>query len=87
MLIGMLGWFPPTQYLGWFIDIEGKFIAPIIRTVFENQKTSLDLMEERAFKNINNCLNINVYSYLETSGGRISDLYLNVVHFFNTRVN
>ncbi len=28
----------------------------------------------------------NIYSYLETSGGQSSNLFLNVVHFFNTRV-
>jgi hypothetical protein len=44
-------------------------------------------MEQRTIKNVNNCLNMNVYSYLETSGGKSYDLYLNVVYFFNTRVN
>ncbi len=45
-------------------------------------------MEQRTLKNVNNCLNTNnIYSYLETSGGQSSDLHLNVVHFFNTRVN
>ncbi len=39
------------------------------------------------FKNVNKYLNINIYSYLETSGGQNSNLYLNVVHFFNTSVN
>jgi hypothetical protein len=39
------------------------------------------------FKNVKNCLNTNIYSYLETSGGQSSNLYLNVVHFFNTNVN
>jgi hypothetical protein len=39
------------------------------------------------FKNVNNCLNTNIYSYLETSGGQRSNQYLNVVHFFNTIVN
>ncbi len=39
------------------------------------------------FKNVNNCLNTNIYSYLETSGAQCSNLYLNVVHFFNTSVN
>ncbi len=39
------------------------------------------------FKNVNNCLNTNIYSYLETSGGQNSNLYLNVVHFFNTTVH
>ncbi len=44
-------------------------------------------MEQRNLKNVNNCLNANVYSYIETSGGQSSNLYLNVVHFFNTSVN
>jgi hypothetical protein len=39
------------------------------------------------FKKVNNCLNTNIYSYLETSGGKSYNLYLNVVHFFNTGVN
>ncbi len=33
------------------------------------------------FKIVNNCLNTNIYSYLETSGGQSYNLYLNVVHF------
>ncbi len=44
-------------------------------------------MEQRTLKNVNNCLYTNVYSYLETSGGISYNPYLNVVHFFNTRVN
>jgi len=44
-------------------------------------------MEDHALKNVNNCLNTNFYSYLEASGGQNSNLYLNVVHFFNTSVN
>jgi len=39
------------------------------------------------FENVNNNLNMNIYSYLETSGGQRSHLYFNVVHFFNTGVN
>ncbi len=35
----------------------------------------------------NNYLNTNIYSYLETSGGQSSNIYLNVVHFLNTSVN
>jgi len=38
-------------------------------------------MEQCALKNVNNCLNTNNYSYLETSGGQSSNPYLNVVHF------
>ncbi len=43
-------------------------------------------MEQHALKNVNNCLNANISSNLETSGGQISNLYLDVVHFFNTSV-
>jgi hypothetical protein len=45
------------------------------------------LMEQNALKNVDNCLNTNIYSYLETSGGQSSNLYLNVVYFFNARIN
>jgi len=34
------------------------------------------------FKNVNNCLNTNIYSYLETSGCQSYNLYLNIVNFF-----
>ncbi len=44
-------------------------------------------MEPRALKNVNNYLNTNIYSYLETSGGQFSNAYLNAFHFFNTSVN
>jgi hypothetical protein len=49
--------------------------------------SKLDVMEQRALKNVNNCLNTTIYSYLETSGGQSFNLYINVVHFFNTRGN
>jgi hypothetical protein len=39
-------------------------------------------MEQRALENVNNCLNTNIYSYLETSSSQSYNLYLNVVHFF-----
>ncbi len=42
-------------------------------------------MEQHAFKNVNNFLNTNIYSYLETSGGQSSNPHLNVVHVLNTR--
>ncbi len=44
-------------------------------------------MEKRTLKNVNNYFNTNIYSYLETSACQIYNLYLNVVHIFNTRVN
>jgi hypothetical protein len=44
-------------------------------------------MEQHTLKNVNNCLNTSIYSYLETSGGQSSIPYLNVVHFLNTRAD
>ncbi len=44
-------------------------------------------MEKHALKNVNNCMNANIYSYLETSSGPSSNPYLNVVHFLNTRAD
>ncbi len=44
-------------------------------------------MEQRTFKNLDSCLNTNIYSYLETSGGQSSNLTLNVVYFFNPSGN
>ncbi len=44
-------------------------------------------MEQRALKNVSNCSNTNIYSYIETQGGQSSNLCLNVVHLFNTSVN
>jgi hypothetical protein len=45
------------------------------------------LIEQRALKYVKNCLNTNIYSYLETSADQSSSLYLSVVHFFNTGDN
>jgi hypothetical protein len=44
-------------------------------------------MEQHALQGVNNCLNTNIYAYLETSGGQSYNLYLNVVQFFNISVN
>ncbi len=55
---------------------------------FDVSKSKLQFLNGTAcFKNVNNCLNTNIYSNLETSGGQSSTLYLNVVCFFNTSVN
>jgi hypothetical protein len=50
------------------------------------EKNERNLMEQNTLKNINNCSNTNIYSYLETSGGQSCNLYVNVVYFFNTIV-
>jgi hypothetical protein len=45
------------------------------------------VMEQNALKNVNNDWNTSIFFYLETSGGQSSNLYLNVVYFFNASVN
>ncbi len=44
-------------------------------------------IEQHTLKNVNDCLNTNIFSYLETSGCQSSNIYLNVVQFFNASVN
>ncbi len=44
-------------------------------------------MEQHAFKDINNCLNTNNYSYLDISGGQRPKPYLNTVDFLNSRAD
>ncbi len=44
-------------------------------------------MEEHTLENVNNCLNTNIYCNLVASDDQIYDLYLNVIHFFNTSVH
>jgi hypothetical protein len=44
-------------------------------------------MQQHALKNVNNCLNTNIYSYIETYVGQSYNLYLNVTNFFNASVN
>jgi hypothetical protein len=41
----------------------------------------ISTMEQRTLKIVNNYLNINIYSYLEISGGQSSNPHLNVVMF------
>jgi hypothetical protein len=63
-------------------DVIGTFRCCAPRLENNLKEKVFRAMEQRAFKNVNNCLNTNIYSYLETSGGQTSNLYLNVVHFF-----
>ncbi len=58
----------------------------INRLMNNSTPTTYKAMEQRTLSNVNNYLNTNIYSYLETSGGQSSNLYFKVVHFFNTSV-
>ncbi len=44
-------------------------------------------MEQHTLRNVSNYLKTNIYSYLETSVGQNSNLYLKVVHFLNISDN
>jgi hypothetical protein len=72
----------PVLYLS-----QALFVFTMITMVQTDTNVTTHAMEQRAFNNVNNCLNTNIYSYLETSGGKSFNLYLNVVHFFNTSDN
>jgi hypothetical protein len=47
---------------------------------------SIGITHDNGIARFKKCQNTNIYSYLETSGGENSNLYLNVLHFFNTSV-
>ena len=68
---------------------EGKkpLLTIILKTGGALTLTAQSIMEQHTFKNVNNCLHTNIYSYLGTSGSQSSNPYLNVVHFFYSRVN
>jgi hypothetical protein len=67
-----------------FLKFKELFTQAIVQCIILILKD--DTTEQHALKNVNNCLKTSFYSYLETSGGQSSNLYLNVVQFFN-RVN
>ncbi len=54
--------------------------------IFLNPETIYFIKHSNGRERLKN-VNTNIYSYLETSGGQSSNLYLKVVHFFNTAVN
>ncbi len=81
-----------------FLAFFSFFLAVAIKSTNETNKQAVcainysiflrcPWMEQHTSKNVNNCLNTNLYSYLETSSGQSSNVHLNVVSFFNTRVN
>jgi hypothetical protein len=79
-----------------YLDVYGKLarVQGIIDALIEcikctKPKSSLNEQNHKAetikqhiLKIVNNCLNTNIYSYLEASGGPSYNPYLNVGHFF-----
>jgi len=67
--------------------VLNKFLYCLTNTIYFHDdvvKGMINPMEQHTFKNVNNCLNTNIYSYLETSGGQggqSPNPYLNVVYF------
>jgi len=66
---------------------EESHPPPKSRTFWGDGQLVILSMEQHTLENVNNCLNTNIYSYLETSGGQSFILYLKVVNFFNTSAN
>ena len=78
------GWFPPTRkYISAFWVSLNKALTGWKTNLADPNKGNGTVH----FKNVNNCLNTKFHSYLETPDGQSSNLYFNVVHFFNTSVN
>ena len=82
------------EWLSLFLNRRIFFQVKLLRhwhNVFTSQANSIKSfkksMEQHALKIQKKCLNTNIYFYLETSGDQSSNLYLNVVHFFNASVN
>jgi hypothetical protein len=69
------------QYLMFVLNVF------FVKILWSRTLRRIEALEQHTFLNVNNYLNTNFYSYLETSGGQSSTLYLHVVHFFNTSVN
>jgi hypothetical protein len=61
-------------------SLTAKSIKPLLDITNKSNGTTW-------FKNVNNCLNTNIYSYLETSVGQSFNVYLNGVRFFTISVN
>ncbi len=70
-----------------FTAVFVKKFANVPKHPKRNEFTPQNHNGTARFKKWNNCLNINIYSFLETSSGQSSNLYLSVVHFFNTSVH
>jgi hypothetical protein len=67
------------------MELDHPLLVLMVLPLAENEVGEVE-MEQHTLKNVNNCLNTNIYSYLETSCGQSSYLYLDAVHFFNTSV-
>ncbi len=65
---------------------DSEKVKSITESILINSFEHFHLMDQHTLKNVNNCLNTNIYSYLEASGGQSSNPYLNVACVFNTRV-
>ncbi len=55
------------------VDTYGALVlATDFSTSFIGQNMYMTTMEQHTLKNVNNCLNNNIYSYLQTSDGQSS---------------
>ncbi len=69
------------------LDVRGEDTISKCPCTLAKLFVNLLEIEQCTFKNVNNCLNKNIYSYFEASGGQSYNVYLIVVHFFNTSGN
>ncbi len=66
---------PPLFTLASLDSDENRIISIcVISPMVTKAIKASFLLEQRTFKNVNNGLNTNIYSYLETSGGQSHNL-------------
>jgi hypothetical protein len=82
------------QFWVLFAKVPAKITGAMTFSIMALSRMTLNMvvlsiltMEQHALKNVNDCLNTNIYCALETFGGQSSNQYLNAVHFFNTSFN
>jgi hypothetical protein len=61
------------------LSTSKKVIAQVLKD--EKVLAKCITMEQHALRNVNDCLNTNIYSYLVTFSGQSFNLYFNVAHF------
>ncbi len=70
--------------MSFMLSVTNK---PIMPSVVILSVITLSVLAPHAIHEATSRVDTNIYSYLETSGGQSCNLYLNLVHFFNTSVN
>jgi len=73
----------PSVFPSFGLSIHPSIHSSVCPSIYN---WMLEVMEQHLFLNVKNCLNANIYSYLEMSGGQSSSLYKMLLIFFSTPI-